>query len=49
MNFLQKLSTFITSLTLVISFPIIGHATDGSGPTTLDMITSPVGIISILF
>ena len=48
MNFLQKLFIFTTSLIFTISLPVIGHTADGSGPTTLDMITSPVGIISLL-
>ena len=48
MNFLQKLFILTTSLIFTISLPVIGHTADGSGPTTLDMITSPVGIISLL-
>ena len=45
MNFLSKLNTFIFNHTINLTLTSITMAAEGSsGPTSLDMITSPAGI-----
>ena len=49
MNFLSKLNISIISLLSIYLLPNLGLAADQSGgPTSLDMIFSPVGIFCIL-
>ena len=50
MNFLSKFNFYIITLISFISSPSLILAADSSGgPTSLDMITSPVGILCLLF
>ena len=49
MNFLSKFNFYILTLISVIASPSLILAADSSGgPTSLDMITSPVGVLCLL-